>query len=174
MNFWRLITGNYVINVGFVAWFLAQLLKTLLTYFTTKKLQLERMVGAGGMPSSHSSLVCALTIAMAKSVGLSSPVFALTLAFAAIVMYDAMGVRRAAGEHAKVLNKMRFDFRDLNKDLGALFNSIGAQMADDDAREPEEENDDKALKEYIGHTPLEVLGGALLGILVATLMPMSR
>ncbi len=171
MNAWQVITGNYVINAGFTAWFLAQLLKTLLTYMATKKLQLERMVGAGGMPSSHSSLVCALTIAMAKSVGLSSPIFALTLAFAAIVMYDAMGVRRAAGEQARVLNKMRFDFKDLAKDLGNLFNSIAADMDEDDTHSSQKDQDDKALKEFIGHTPLEVLGGALLGILVATLMP---
>ncbi len=171
MNFWQVITGNYVINAGFTAWFLAQVLKTLLTYITSRKLQLERMVGAGGMPSAHSALVCSLTIAMAKKVGLSSPVFALTLAFAAIVMYDAMGVRRAAGEQAKVLNKMRFDFKDLSKDLGDLFASLAANLDQDDQGEDDDISpEEKALKEFLGHTPLEVLGGALLGILVATLM----
>lgn len=171
MNFWSAMTGNYVINVGFIAWGSAQLLKTLLTYITTKKLELERLVGAGGMPSSHSALVCSLTIAIAKSVGLSSPIFALTLAFAAIVMYDAMGVRRAAGEQAKVLNKMRFDFKDLSEDLGNLFTFISKIEEDNEPAAEKVDQEDKALKEFIGHTPMEVLGGALLGILVATLMP---
>ena len=71
---------------------------------------MERMIGAGGMPSSHTALVCSLTIAMARKTGVSSAEFALALALACIVMYDAMGVRRAAGEHAKVLNKLVFDF----------------------------------------------------------------
>ncbi len=163
MELWKYLTSNYLINVGFVAWFLAQLLKFLLTYAFTKRFVPERLVGAGGMPSSHSSLVCSMTVAAAKKLGFTSPVFAVILALAGIVMYDAMGVRRAAGEQAKVLNKMVFDFRDLNNDIKKLISLF--------EQEEEEDEDNKKLKEYIGHTPLEVLGGALLGILVAAVMP---
>ncbi len=163
----KLLTSNYLINVCVVAWFLAQALKVILTYITERKIQWERMVGAGGMPSSHSALVCSLAIGMARKVGFASPEFALALAFAAVVMYDAMGVRRAAGEQAKVLNKIVFGFPDIWAEK---------KTADTEETEhsPEEESGtvaDKALKEYLGHTPLEVLGGALLGILVSMLLP---
>ena len=150
------LTANYYINVAITAWFLAQLSKTLLTLVLKKKLVMERMIGAGGMPSSHTALVCSLTIAMARKTGVSSAEFALALALACIVMYDAMGVRRAAGEHAKVLNKLVFGFQLVSED---------DQIA--------EELGDKALKEYLGHTPLEVLGGMLLGILVAMIFPVQ-
>lgn len=173
---WAVLTSNYVINVSFLSWFLAQVTKTLLVLLVEHKLKLERMVGAGGMPSCHSAFVCALTVAMAKVQGFSSPLFALTLAFAAIVMYDAMGVRRAAGEQAKVINKMIFSFKDINK----IFGMIGKEIEEAFNDELENNNDSiediaehKTMKEYLGHTPLEVLGGALLGILVASLMPYS-
>ena len=96
MESFRLLTSNYLINVGFLAWFSAQLIKTLLYYLNHHTLNMERLVGAGGMPSSHSSLVCAMAIGTCRKMGFSSPEFALALAFAAVVMYDAMGVRRAA------------------------------------------------------------------------------
>ena len=102
----KIIFSNYYINVAFLSWLTAQVLKTLLTFVLTKEVVWERMVGAGGMPSAHSALVCSLTVALERKLGFSSPEFALSLAFAAIVMYDAMGVRRAAGEQAKVLNKI--------------------------------------------------------------------
>lgn len=149
MTIWKMLTSNYLINVGIVAWMSAQILKFILTFVFTKHVVVERLWGAGGMPSAHSALVCSLTIAMAKKVGFASPLFALTLAFAGIVMHDAMGVRRAAGEQAKVLNKMI----KLNYESDA------------------EEN--KELKEFLGHTPLQVLGGALLGIFVAMVMPLK-
>ena len=135
--------------------------KTLLTLVLKKKLVMERMIGAGGKaPASHTALVCSLTIAMARKTGVSSAEFALALALACIVMYDAMGVRRAAGEHAKVLNKLVFGFQ--------LVSEESDNPADDQIAE---ELGDKALKEYLGHTPLEVLGGMLLGILVAMIFP---
>ena len=167
----RVIFSNYLINVGLVAWFSAQILKVIITYFTTNKVNWERFVGAGGMPSSHSALVCSITIAMAKKVGFSSPEFALSLTLAAIVMYDAMGVRRAAGEQAKVLNNL------LEKgDLQTWMRKILKQGVEEDLPEKEEISKEEAdspklLKEFLGHTPLEVLGGALLGILVAMAMP---
>ncbi|MCI9455945.1 MAG: divergent PAP2 family protein [Oscillospiraceae bacterium] len=165
----RILFSNYLINVGFVAWFSAQLIKTLLVLISTKKFEAERLFGAGGMPSSHSALACSMAIGMCRKMGFDSPEFALALAFAAVVMYDAMGVRRAAGEQAKVLNKMVFDFSDL------------WGKPDREKKPPQgdgEENEksilgDKALKEYLGHTPLEVLGGALLGILVAMMIKVT-
>lgn len=113
MNPIQAIFSNYILDMAFLAWLSAQIIKTVLAYIPSKKVSWERMVGAGGMPSSHSSFVCALAVATAKKVGYASPEFALALGFAAVVMYDAMGVRRAAGEQAKVLNKMVIDFKDM-------------------------------------------------------------
>ena len=102
----HILVSNHLINVSFISWFAAQLIKTILTFFRCHQLRLERMFGAGGMPSSHSALVCSLSMGMAQREGYNSPLFALTLSFAMVVMYDAMGVRRAAGEQAKVLNHL--------------------------------------------------------------------
>lgn len=174
---WAVLHSNYIINVGVLSWFLAQLIKTLHTFFKYKEIRLERMVGAGGMPSSHSALVCSITLGMAKVEGFSSPIFALTFAFAAIVMYDAMGVRRAAGEQAKVLNKMIFSFKDLDKIFSLLGREIEQEFDQEEQKleqpNPQRMEGQMTLKEFIGHTPLEVLGGALLGILVASVIPVG-
>lgn len=174
MNVIRTLTSNSILNVAVVAWSAAQILKTLFTLFLTGKLNLERLVGAGGMPSSHSAMTCSLAIAIARKMGFAAPEFALAVCFAAIVMYDAMGVRRAAGEQAKVLNKMIFEFpffhlkpqtkeepapKEPEKDIALLDEESGLPLIA------------KELKEFLGHTPTEVLGGCLLGILVAMLMP---
>ncbi len=143
--------SNYVLNVALLSWFSAQVIKTLLNLFKTKKLKMERMIGAGGMPSAHSASVCSMTIAIARSVGFQSPLFAMSFLLASIVMYDAMGVRRAAGEHAKVINMI---VKKNKNDISYIPRNKGE------------------LKEFLGHTPLEVLGGALLGILIAMLVPM--
>lgn len=157
-----MLTSNYLINVGALAWMTAQILKTLLTWLSTGELNAERLFGAGGMPSSHSALVCSITIGMARKMGYASPEFALSLTLAAIVMYDAMGVRRAAGEQAKVINRLVFGFRFLNS----------GRAEEDDADEGQIlDPDQKKLKEFLGHTPFEVLGGALLGILIAMVVP---
>lgn len=167
MSLLRALFSNYILDVAFLSWFAAQVIKTLLAFVSTKKVCWERMVGSGGMPSSHSSLVCALAVATAKKVGYASPEFALALGFAAVVMYDAMGVRRAAGEQAKVLNQMVLDFKDmfqlLKEDIDAL--TRGARFED------LEQKGAKKLKEFLGHTPLEVLCGALLGIAIAAFIP---
>ncbi len=161
-NYWSVITGNYIINVGVVSWFCAQIIKTVLAFIHFRELRLERLFGAGGMPSSHSALVCSMTLAMAKLVGFESPLFGLTFVFAMVVMYDAMGVRRAAGEQAKVLNKIIFSkmFDTINEELEENYEERGGEAP----------TDQKELKEYLGHTPLEVLGGMLLGILIASVM----
>ena len=141
---------NYVLTVALISWLSAQVLKTLLTFIKQKKLNLERMVGAGGMPSAHTATVVSLVIAISRApgCGLSSPEFAVAFVLAAVVMYDAMGVRRAAGEQAKVIIQNSDDNEDNNIE-------------------------GKPLKEFLGHTPLEVLGGALLGILIAMIIPVS-
>ncbi len=156
MELLKLLVSNYFIDVAVISWFSAQLIKTLLFYLQNGILQAERMVGAGGMPSAHSAFVCSITIAIAKKVGYSSPEFALALAFACVVMYDAMGVRRAAGEQAKVLNRIVDDWMN----------------EEDDEENPLRENG-KRLKEKVGHTPFEVLSGALLGILMAMIFPVT-
>ncbi|MBC5579940.1 divergent PAP2 family protein [Anaerofilum sp. BX8] len=147
---------NYILYVPLLSWLAAQICKTIIDLFLTGKLDLERMFGAGGMPSAHSALVCSMTIATARKFGVSSPFFAFAFILAAIVMYDAMGVRRAAGEQAKVLNRIVDDWMN----------------EEDDEENPLRENG-KRLKEKVGHTPFEVLSGALLGILMAMIFPVT-
>ncbi len=172
MNPLQVITSNYVINVGFLAWLSAQLIKTALAYIPNKKIIWERMVGSGGMPSSHSSLVCAIAVGIAKKLGYASPEFAISLTLAGIVMYDAMGVRRAAGEQAKAINRMVLDFKDMFLMVKEEFETIarGSKL-----EELEEETGEKrkALKELVGHTPIEVLCGAILGIIIAVIVPIK-
>lgn len=133
---------NYVLLSALTGWFAAQLIKFILTFIATGKFEKECLVGSGGMPSSHTALVCSLTIAIAKVEGVDSALFAVALILACIVMYDAMGVRRAAGRQAAAINEINAD------------------------RQQEDEIERAELSTSIGHTPLEVLGGALLGILI--------
>ncbi len=167
MSALQALTGNDLVNLCFIAWAAAQILKTIINWIITKQLSFERLVGAGGMPSAHSALVVSLTIGVARLEGLRSALFAMALAFAGIVMYDAMGVRRAAGEQAKVINKMMFSFNDFTDMFkqSLFFEDIEDASTDSDDGKLQHQR----LKEYLGHTPLEVLGGALLGILVAML-----
>ena len=148
------LLSNYVLITALVGWATAQVLKTIIAAIVNGKFSFERMVGDGGMPSCHSACVCALTMAVSRKLGFASAEFAIAFILAVIVIHDAMGVRRAAGEHAKVLNKM------IEKDQNGDFDYF------DDSEE-----DPKELKEFLGHTPLEVLCGALIGILVAMLVP---
>lgn len=146
---------NYVLNVAVLSWLSAQVLKTIINFFKTKKLNLERLFGAGGMPSAHSASVCGMTIAVARQEGFQSPLFAIAFLFSVIVMYDAMGVRRAAGEHAKVINMIVKKSKENGKS--------GIYIP----------KNKEQLKEFLGHTPLEVMGGAMLGILIAMLIPVA-
>lgn len=139
---------NYVLIVALTAWITAQVMKTLLWLIMTRTFNPERLVGAGGMPSAHSATVCGMMVAIAKTSGFASAEFAIAFVLASVVMYDAMGVRRAAGEQAKVLNRM-----------------LEKQVEEDEEQEAPE------LKEFLGHTPLQVLGGSLLGILIAMIIP---
>ena len=152
------LVHNKVLIAALTAWFFAQLIKTIVQSIIHKKLLLERMWGAGGMPSAHSAMVCALTVSTSRFYGVSSPIFALTLVLAFITVYDAMGVRRETGRHAKLLNR--------------YLNEIEREKADIDGDgDPDVAVTTIDLKELIGHTPLEVLGGVILGIIVGLLFP---
>jgi len=140
------IFKNEVFNVSIASWFIAQGLKVIITLLTQKKFDLYRFVGSGGMPSSHSSIVMGLSTAVGLKAGWDSSLYAISLVFALIVMYDAAGVRRAVGKQAIILNKILED-KHKHKHI-----------------------QEKRLKELVGHTPVEVFAGALLGIIIANLM----
>lgn len=155
------LSYNYTLFSALLSWCAAQIIKTLLNFLQTQKFNPERLFGAGGMPSSHSALVCSATIAVCRKCGFGSPEFAMMFIIAMVVMYDAMGVRRSAGLHARELNR-----------INRIFAVKGIKL-NEDAPEQKPEKKKKELKEYLGHTPFEVLGGALLGILIAMAMPMD-
>ncbi len=155
------LSYNYVLFSALLSWCAAQIIKTILNFIQTKTFNPERLFGAGGMPSSHSALVCSAALATCRECGFGSPLFAIMFIVAMIVMYDAMGVRRSAGLHARELNQIK-----------RIFAVRGIKLNDEN---PDSQNrkkkKEKELKEYLGHTPFEVLGGALLGILIAMMMP---
>ncbi len=164
---------NYVLLCALVAWACAQAAKVLLILLTEHRFDKERLFGAGGMPSSHSATVCALALAVCRVCGLGSAEFAIAVVLAAVVMYDATGVRRSSGEQAKLLNRM-VDLLDLpelkQKEISKKLHMFSkTSELFEDAEEEDEEI--KRLKEKLGHTPMEVLGGALLGIVVSLLIP---
>ncbi|MDE7338999.1 MAG: divergent PAP2 family protein [Lachnospiraceae bacterium] len=143
MTFLSGLVQNPVFVAAVMGWFVAQVLKTIIHFMIHKELVWERMVGSGGMPSSHSATVCALATATGIQYGSRGFEFAVAVIVAIIVMHDAMGVRRETGIQARVLNEMM-----------ALFREMGTKMSAEDK-----------LKEFVGHTPLQVWMGALLGIL---------
>lgn len=133
---------NEILLSSVTAWAIAQVLKTLINFLSTKEFNPERLVGSGGMPSSHSATVVALVTSVGLNCGLNGYEFAMATVFAIIVMYDAMNVRREAGKHAKLLNILAMS---MQQDIPF----------------------EKKFKEYLGHTPLQVFFGALLGVCVA-------
>lgn len=146
MSFFQAFIQNRIFLTAATGWFVAQILKTIIHLCFTKKFDAERLVGSGGMPSSHSSTVCALATATAFEFGGGSFEFAIALILAIIVMYDAMGVRRETGIQANLLNTIVQTFTEMGRN---------------------EFNATDKLKEFVGHTPLQVLAGAVLGILIA-------
>ena len=112
MNFFRGICANEIFIAAALGWFLAQILKTIIHTALTRSFVAERMVGSGGMPSSHSSTVCALATSTCLQYGSDSFEFAIASFFAIVVMYDAIGVRRETGIQARVLNEMMELFSD--------------------------------------------------------------
>ena len=128
------------IYLPFIMWFGVQLFKLIYDLVTTKKFNFKRILGAGGMPSSHSAVVCCLTTLIGKYEGINTSIFAVSLIMACVVMYDACGVRRAAGKQAKLLNK--------------LIETPGLSNVEVSEK----------LVEVLGHTPKQVLIGACIGI----------
>lgn len=149
MTFLQDLMNNSIFMAAALGWLVAQVLKTMIHIFLTREFVAERLVGSGGMPSSHSATVCALATATAFEYGGGSFEFAISAFFAIVVMYDAMGVRRETGIQAELLNDIIKTFEDMGR--------------------KEISTHDK-LKEFVGHTPLQVLIGAILGILIAVLL----
>lgn len=142
----RLFIANFefsIILTAVLAWLIAQTLKVLIGVIREKRFNFRWFVGTGGMPSSHAAAVSSLAASIGLRMGLSSPLFALALLFAIVVLFDAQGVRRASGQQAEVLNRIL-----------------------DDIYWKHRVKEDR-LKELLGHTPVEVLTGTALGILVA-------
>ncbi len=149
-----ILSFNRILTVSLLAWFVAQVLKTIINFILLGKLQLERMWGDGGMPSAHSATVCAMAIATARCEGVNSAIFAVACVVAIITMHDAMGVRHETGEQAKVLNQMIEHWIDVSEKNAPLLQSIH-------------------LKEMVGHTPLQVVAGFLVGLAVGLLYPLG-
>ena len=151
------------------SWLLAQIIKNLMYLFRYKKLSFERFWGAGGMPSSHSAAVCALAAAAGKAEGFNSAVFSVAAILALVVMYDASGVRRAAGMHAREINRIKAIVNKLDKMDSEINNSVASETGEVSKENLEEKM--AQLKEFLGHSPLEVCLGAALGVAVGILMP---
>ena len=141
------ILGNRVIQAAALAWAVAQALKVMLTLAISRRFDKSRVLGSGGMPSSHSAMACAMLMTIGFREGFSSSIFALAFCFSGVVMYDAAGVRRSTGRNAAVINQLM----DMLSGNGYTF-------------------DEKRLKELVGHTPVQVMAGALLGIFVGALI----
>ena len=136
---------NHLLVNALYAWLAAQILKTIIYAVVNKSLDFQRLFGDGGMPSGHSATVTALATTAALDYGLASPIFAVSFILAIIVMHDAMGVRLEAGKHAKAINE--------------LMELLGSDLA------PEEK-----LQEFLGHTPLQVCFGAILGFVISLIL----
>ncbi|MCC6177015.1 MAG: divergent PAP2 family protein [Chloroflexi bacterium] len=137
------LARNDILFVAVVAWLLAQVSKLLVYVLREREFRLSDLTSAGGMPSSHSALVVALAARTGIEEGMGSPLFAIAFVFAAVVLYDAAGIRRAVSVQARILNRMLEEVLELKR-----FN-------------------EKRLLELLGHTPFEVFVGSLLGLLVA-------
>lgn len=146
MNIFQQIFSNKIIGVSVLSWFLAQLIKIFIDCIKNKVINPSLIISSGGMPSSHSSFVTALAFATGFQEGFDSSLFAITFVISMVVMYDASGVRRAAGKQAEVLNIFI-----------ANFEKHGIKI-------------DSKLKELLGHSPIEVFAGAILGIFTAIIM----
>lgn len=144
MNDLEMFFSNAVLGAALLAWVIAQALKVVILLVMTRRLDLTRMLGAGGMPSSHAAIVVALAMAIGFSQGFDTPLFAMASVFALVVMYDAAGVRRAAGVQARLLNRIVHELIEEGK-----------------------KPDYEVLKELLGHTPVEVFAGAVVGAMVA-------
>lgn len=145
MNIFLQIVTNKYLYVPILVWVCIQSFKVIWDLVETKKFNFKRIFGAGGMPSSHSAIVMCIAVMIGKSYGFYSPIFALSMIVAAVVMYDAAGVRRAAGKQAALLNK--------------IVNTPGLSMLQVQEK----------LVEVLGHTPTQVFVGALIGVIVGAI-----
>lgn len=143
MSYILQILSNHILQTAVISWFAAQGLKVISTLVSEHKLNLKRFFGSGGMPSSHSSFTVSIAVEVGFATSFAGVEFAIAAALAVIVMYDASGVRRNAGEQATALNKL-ISKSNLKSEI-------------------------KALKESLGHTPLQVFAGATLGVVIAIL-----
>lgn len=151
MNQWEALIQNRIFISAVTGWFVAQVLKTIIHAVLMKKFDPERLVGSGGMPSSHASTVCAMATATLMSYGAGSFEFAITVILAIIVMHDAMGVRLETGKQAKLLNEITDIFKTLEETKLSDFSN-------------------EHLKEFVGHTPIQVLAGAVIGIVIGAVL----
>ncbi len=135
---------NSILQTALISWFAAQLIKVIIVLIIERRVDFTRITGSGGMPSSHSSFTVSLAAAIGFTDGFDSVAFALAAAFSLVVMYDASGVRRSAGQQAAILNR--------------IVEKLGKE---------ELSATGKKLKELLGHTPMEVVAGALLGLIIA-------
>ena len=142
------LISNPFLIAGISAWLVAQVIKTILYAIINKKMRWERMVGDGGMPSGHSATVTAVCVMSALLCGFGSFEFAISGILAIIVCHDAMGVRQQAGKHAVVLNELIKAFQELSSD----------------------DLPETKLKEFVGHTPIQVMAGILVGALDSVLL----
>ncbi len=142
------ILQNIYLWAALFGWFSAQMIKIVISIIRDRYFSLKMLFSSGGMPSSHSASACALAASIGVTQGLATPIFAMAALFSYIVMYDAAGVRNETGKQAKLLNKISSDL------------SVGKTKYLD-----------RDLKELIGHTPLQVLAGAVLGTMIGTLLP---
>jgi uncharacterized protein len=138
------ILNNHVLFVSLFACILAQVIKAVVGFIQQGKLDFRSLVGTGGMPSAHSALVTALATGIGQTSGWESGIFAIAVIFAIIVMYDASGVRQAAGKQARILNQIM-----------------------DELSHGETKFTEDRLKELLGHTPVQVIAGAALGTVVS-------
>jgi len=149
-QFFQELLSNKILIAALIGWASAQMLKTIIHLIVYREWRAERLVGSGGMPSSHAATVCALTVSALLHYGVASPISALSVILMAVVLHDARGVRWETGKQAKMIT--------------AITNFIEKSYNDKDLF-PETE-----LKELVGHTPLQVLVGSVLGILVGLLV----
>lgn len=140
------LLNNHILIAGLLGWSLAQIIKVPLDFLHSHKLNWSLLFRAGGMPSSHSALVTGIAHATAMYIGFDTPIFALAVAVAMVVIYDATGIRRQAGKHAELINAMIDDL------------ASGHRLKQE------------TLREVLGHTPVEAIGGMILGMLSAQLL----
>ncbi|ALC82232.1 MULTISPECIES: divergent PAP2 family protein [Bacillus] len=148
---------NFPLVASLVAILFAQFVKVPIQFIATRKIDWKLVTSTGGMPSSHSAAVTALTTGVAIEQGLNSPLFAVATIFAVITMFDATGVRRHAGEQATAINKLIFDFNRFVSEAKDFPNAG-------------EDEKQKKLKELLGHQPIEVFFGGLTGIALALIL----